>query len=55
MERFGGTTAEEIEPLLRVAAALGLSETICRDAGIKKVGRIRENINELLRDALAQP
>ncbi|HZL35183.1 MAG TPA: ATP-binding protein [Tepidisphaeraceae bacterium] len=55
MERFGGTTVEEIEPLLRVAAALGLSETICRDAGIKKAGRIRDNINELLRDALAQP
>jgi hypothetical protein len=55
MERFGGTSVEEIEPLLRVAAALGLSEIVCRDAGIKKAGRIRENINELLRDALAQP
>lgn len=55
MERFGGTTVDEIEPLLRVAAALGLSETVCRDAGVKRAGRIRENMNELLRDALAQP
>ncbi len=55
MERFGGATVEQIEPLLRVAAALGLSEIVARDSGLKKAGRIRHNVNELLRDALAQP
>jgi hypothetical protein len=55
MERFGGDTVEDIEPLLRVAAALGLAETVARDSGIKKAGRIRENMNELLRDSLAKP
>jgi hypothetical protein len=54
MERFGGTDANQIEPLLRVAAAIGLAETIARDSGLRMAGAIRRNINELLRDALAR-
>lgn len=55
MERFGGTTAERLEPLLRVAAAIGLAEIAARDSGVKMVGVMRRNINTLLRDGLSRP
>lgn len=55
MDRFGGTDATGIEPLLRVAAAIGLAETAARDAGVTMAGTFRRNINELLRDALSNP
>jgi hypothetical protein len=54
MQRFGGTESEQIEPLLRVAAALGLAEVAARDSGVRKAGTIRRNVNELLRNALCQ-
>lgn len=54
MQRFGGTESEQIEPLLRVAAALGLAEVAARDSGVRKAGTIRRNVNELLRSALCQ-
>jgi hypothetical protein len=53
MQRFCGTDAEEIEPLLRVAAALGLAEVAAREGGTRKAGLIRRNVNELLRSALS--
>jgi len=52
MERFSGTDCEQIEPLLRLAAALGLAEVVARDSGVKMAGTIRRNVNELLRNAL---
>jgi hypothetical protein len=55
MQRFGGTSAEEIEPLLRVAAAIGLAETAARDSGVRYASTIRRNINALLLDALSKP
>ncbi len=55
MERFGGTTTDSIEPLLRVACALALAESAAREAGVKKVGVVRRNVNELLRHALSKP
>ncbi|MHB1561178.1 MAG: ATP-binding protein, partial [Isosphaeraceae bacterium] len=55
MDRFGGTDAASIEPLLRVAAAIGLAETAARDAGVLMAGTFRRNINELMRDALSRP
>jgi helix-turn-helix protein len=55
MQRFSGSTTEEIEPLLRVAAALGLAEVVARDTGVKKAGRIRQAVNELLRESLSSP
>lgn len=56
MVRFAGADAELIEPLLRVAVALGLAETIAREgASPNAFGRVRENINELLRRALSAP
>jgi hypothetical protein len=55
MQRFGGTDATEIEPLLRVAAALALAETTARESGVKQAGTIRRNLNDLLRNALCKP
>ncbi len=55
MERFSGVDPEQIEPLLRLAAAIGLAEIVARDSGLREAGTIRRNINELLRDALSKP
>lgn len=54
MQRFAGVQAEDIEPLLRVAAALGLAEVAARDSGVRLAGTIRHNVNELLRNALCR-
>ena len=55
MEQFGGTRVDEIEPLLRVAVAMGLAERVASDAGVQRCGAIRRNVNELLAGALSQP
>jgi hypothetical protein len=55
MERFGGATADRLEPLIRIAAAIGLAEITARDSGVKSAGAIRRNVNSLLRDALSKP
>ena len=55
MDRFGGTDVARIEPLLRLAAAVGLAETAAREAGVQMAGTFRRNINELLRTALSNP
>lgn len=55
MDRFSGISAEEIEPLLRVAVAIGLSQVVARQSGVKKAGVILQNVNDLLREALAEP
>ncbi|WP_373650320.1 ATP-binding protein [Schlesneria sp. DSM 10557] len=54
-DRFGGTDVARIEPLLRLAAAIGLAETAAREAGVQLAGTFRRNINELLREALSNP
>ena len=55
MDRFSGPTAEQIEPLLRIAAALALAETTAREGGVKKAGAVRIFVNDLLRNGLSQP
>jgi hypothetical protein len=55
MDRFCGIEPLRIEALLRVGAAIGLAETAARDGGVLMAGTIRRNINELLRNALANP
>jgi hypothetical protein len=55
MDRFGGPDTASIEPLLRLAAAIGLAETAAREAGVQMAGTFRRNINELLRNALCNP
>ena len=52
MERFSSADPDQIEPLLRVAAGLGLAEIAARDSGVKYAGTVRRNLNELLRNAL---
>jgi hypothetical protein len=55
MQRYCGTTADQIEPILRIAAALALAETNARDSGERYAGTVRRNLNQLLRDAFSQP
>ncbi len=55
MQRYCGTTADKIEPILRIAAALALAETNARDSGVKYAGTIRRNLNDLLRNAFSEP
>ena len=54
-ERFSGTGGSEIEPLLRIAAAIGLAEIVARESGVKLAGTFRRTINDLLRNALSKP
>lgn len=53
MMKYGGTRAEQIEPLLRVAAGLALAEKMARGGGVRFAGTIRRNLNDLLRNGLA--
>lgn len=55
MERFGGTDLSQLEPLVRVAVAVGLGETAARDSGVKQASTIRRNMNDLLRNTLSKP
>ena len=54
MRRFSGATAEDLEPLLRIAAGVALAETAAREAGVKQAGTLRRNLNELLATGLAR-
>lgn len=54
MDKFGGTEPDRIEPLLRIAVALGLAEIAAREGGVRKAGTVRRNVNELLRSSLWQ-
>lgn len=55
MVRFAGSDGSSIEPLLRLAAAVGLSEVLSREAGVRRAGTFRRNVNDILRDALSDP
>jgi len=55
MVRFAQTDTEDVEALLRVAAALGLAEVLARDSGVRKAGTVRRNVNDLLREVLSEP
>jgi hypothetical protein len=55
MVRFAQTDIEDVEALLRVAAAIGLAEVLARDSGVRKAGTVRRNVNDILRDALSEP
>jgi hypothetical protein len=55
MVRFAQTDAEDVESLLRIAAALALGEVLARDAGVRNAGTVRRNVNDILRDALSDP
>lgn len=55
MTRFCDPQYENLEPFLRIAAAIILAETSARDGGIRGAAAVRQNINELLRDAFSKP
>ena len=55
MVSFAQTNPDDIEALLRVGAALALSEKLARDAGVGLAGTVRRNVNDILRDALSRP
>jgi hypothetical protein len=50
--RFAPRGGDDLEALLRVAAALALAETLARRV-VKNAGTVRRNFNEILRDALS--
>lgn len=54
MVNFAQTDPEDVEALLRVAAALALAEKLARLSGQKYTGTIRRNLNDILREALSQ-
>ena len=54
MERFVGADADRLEPVVRVACALGLAEKVARDSGVEYAGTIRHKLNKILRLALAR-
>ncbi len=53
--RFASSSPEQLEPWIRLGAALVVSEVVARDQGVKGTGVIRRHLNELLRDALSGP
>ena len=55
MVRFAQTDAEDVEALLRLAAAIAVAEVLARDSGVRKAGTVRRNVNDILREALADP
>ena len=55
MVRFAQTDSEDVEPLLRVAAAIAVAEVLARDSGVRQAGTVRRNVNDILRDALSEP
>ena len=45
---FAGADKSKLEPILRIAAAIGLAEEAAREAGVKQAGTVRMNLNKLL-------
>ena len=54
MIKFAGIDAGKIEPILRIAAALGLSEVIAKGSGVKTQGEVRRNFNDLISNLSTQ-
>jgi hypothetical protein len=48
MIQYVGVDNSKVEPILRMAAALGLSEVLAKESGAKTQGEIRRNFNELI-------
>lgn len=54
MIEFAGDDSDIIEPILRIAVALGLSEVIAKETK-SHVSEVRNNLNELLKGSLSKP
>lgn len=46
--QFAGADKMKLEPILRIAASIGLAEEAAREAGVKQAGTVRMNLNKLL-------
>lgn len=55
MVQFGQADSQELEGILRIAAAIALAELLARDAGVSRAGTVRRNVNDILREAFAEP
>ncbi len=55
MIRFAQADPEELEGMLRVAAAIALAEILARGSGVRGAATVRRNINDILREALSEP
>ena len=53
-QRFGGTTAAEVEGLVRIAVGLAMAETVARESGVRMAGAVMRNLNELLGSHLSR-
>ena len=54
MQAFAHLPNQEIEPVLRLAAALGLAEIEARVAGVTDPSAVRMRLNAILRGPLAR-
>lgn len=48
MTQYVGADSAKIEPILRLAAALGLAEIVATESGSKSKSEVRKNLNELI-------
>lgn len=55
MISFAQIKVEEVEALIRVGAALAVSEKLARRSGVKYAGTVRRNFNAILLEALSKP
>ncbi|HEX5608929.1 MAG TPA: ATP-binding protein [Solirubrobacterales bacterium] len=53
MQSFAHLPGQEVEPVLRLAAALGIAEIEARQAGVADAGTVRGKLNQLLQGPLA--
>lgn len=53
-ERFGASDAVKLEPLVRIAAGLGLAEKVARDGGAKRAPAVRIKLSRILELALSK-
>lgn len=54
MQSFAHLPGQEVEPVLRLAVALGIAEIEARHAGAKNAGGLRARLNQLLRGPLGR-
>ena len=54
MQAFAHLPNQEIEPILRIAAALALAEIEARLAGVADPSAVRSRVNQILRGPLAR-
>jgi hypothetical protein len=54
MRTFAEIPGQDLEPVWRLAVALGLAQELARDSGDAKAGYVRLNVNELLRTYLSK-